>query len=463
MIKRLLSILLIISCASAAWMALSVNTRLRTFERKDSLGNVVSGLWGTRHSQRAPLVMLSWHRTRQVKMTDKQRLEYLENKREEEIIKAKLEGRKPSVINVPESLYRNVEETISEDALLSGSSIGVKINLDHRRKGLLWFSTYTVAFDSEYIIENKNNFETTAVAEIPFPTQTADYENLVINADGAKELKYRAERNPNRIEAEFRMAPNSKVTLQFAYKSRGLDEWTYRLGDENKIVRNFHLTMITNFDGIDFPNNTISPDIKEKKKEQDGWKLTWEKDSMVSGFNIGMEMPRKLNPGPLASSMAAHAPVSLLFYFFVIFLLQTMRGIKLHPMNYFFLACAFFSFNLLFSYMVDHVTLWLSFAATATVSLALVVSYLRLVVNARFAIIEAGAAQLIYQIMFAVAHFYEGYTGLSITIGAIFTLAVVMRLTAGIDWDEAFADRTWGTMVQKQVDDQCSPPSQAME
>jgi hypothetical protein len=68
-----------------------------------------------------------------------------------------------------------------------------------------------------------------------------------------------------------------------------------------------------------------------------------------------MAMPKKLQPGPLAGEISYFAPVSLFFFFFLIFIITTLRGIDLHPMNYFFLAAAFFAFHLLLAYLVDHV------------------------------------------------------------------------------------------------------------
>jgi len=56
-------------------------------------------------------------------------------------------------------------------------------------------------------------------------------------------------------------------------------------------------------------------------------------------------------------------------------------------------------------------------------SILLVVSYLRLVVNLRFAMVDAGLSQLIYLCCF-VRVFLEGFTGLAVTIGAILTLFV---------------------------------------
>jgi len=42
-------------------------------------------------------------------------------------------------------------------------------------------------------------------------------------------------------------------------------------------------------------------------------------------------------------------------------------------------------------------------------------------------------------VLFSYAFFFKGFTGLSITIGAIVTLFVVMQMTAKIKWTERFA------------------------
>jgi inner membrane protein involved in colicin E2 resistance len=196
--------------------------------------------------------------------------------------------------------------------------------------------------------------------------------------------------------------------------------------------------MRTNFARVDFPDNTLSP--TDRRRAGGGWELTWAYRSLLSGFRISMAMPEHLQPGPLAGRISYFAPVSLLFFFFLMWTITTLRGIDLHPMNYFFLAAAFFAFHLLLAYTVDHVSIHLAFAICSLVSIALVVSYLRLVVGLRFAAVEAGLAQLVYLVLFSYAFFFEGYTGLAVTIGAILTLFVVMQLTGRIRWDETFAD-----------------------
>jgi hypothetical protein len=194
--------------------------------------------------------------------------------------------------------------------------------------------------------------------------------------------------------------------------------------------------MHTNFKNIDFAEDMLSPTTKESVAG--GWILNWRYADLVSGFQIGMTMPDKLQPGPLAGEISFFAPVSLFFFFFLMFIITTMRNIDLHPMNYFFLAAAFFAFHLLLAYLVDHISIHAAMLISSAVSIALVVSYLRLVVGLRFAALEAGTAQLIYLVLFSYAFFWKGFTGLSITIISILTLFVVMQATGRIRWSERF-------------------------
>ena len=62
---------------------------------------------------------------------------------------------------------------------------------------------------------------------------------------------------------------------------------------------------------------------------------------------------------------------------------------------------------------MDHVSIHLSFIICSLVSIFLVISYLRLVVNMRFALLEAGGAQFVYLVLFSYAFFFEGFTGLA--------------------------------------------------
>jgi inner membrane protein involved in colicin E2 resistance len=286
------------------------------------------------------------------------------------------------------------------------------------------------------VFRNATATEQTVEFRLDFPAAKAVYDDLSLSVDG-QPLPIRNEEK--QAKAAARVAAGKTAVLRVGYRSQGLDDWRYSFAAEVAQVRDFELRMTTNFKAIDFPENSLAPG--EKKETPAGWELTWNYRNLVTGYDIAMTLPEKLQPGPLAGRISFFAPVSLLFFFFLMFIITTMREIELHPMNYFFLAAAFFAFHLLLAYLVDHISIHLAFAICSAVSLLLVWSYLRIVVGPRFAALEAGLSQLIYLVGFSYAFFFKGLTGLTVTIGAIITLFVVMQMTARIRWAEKFAPR----------------------
>ncbi len=391
MIKRLLAIAFIFVCTSVAWGILGGTIALRTNSSDEHLRGRVQSVWGTQQVQQAPLGEY-WGTAPNQSVTEKHPL-------------------------VP-----------------AASDVVVDLNLEYRQKGLLWYSTYKVGFQGDYEFKNPDSVVRTVYVRFKLPAAQAIYDGLQFTVDGrAVEPVIEAEK----ASVNIALTPLQTVKLRVVYRSQGLDSWSYSFGENVNSVRNFHLRMVTDFKDIDFPDNTLSP--TEKRRSGPGWHLDWNYNNLLSGYRIAMAMPAKLQPGPLASEISFFAPVSLFFFFFVIFILTVTRDIELYPMNYFFLAAAFFAFHLLLAYLVDHLDLYLSFAIASVVSVVLVVTYLRIVVGTRFALREAAVAQFIYLVLFSFAFFFRGYTGLSITIGAILTLFLAMQMTGKLRWAEKFA------------------------
>ena len=299
---------------------------------------------------------------------------------------------------------------------------------------MLWYSTYVVDYAGNYNFRNDSGEPQKVTFRLPFPAQKAVYDGLTLVVNGQPMPLATDDQG---TVAEATVGPNQVADLHVSYRSQGLGSWRYKLAEGVAQARDFELNMHTNFKNIDFADDTLSP--TSKQPTTDGWDLTWRYSNLVSGFQIGMTMPDKLQPGPLAGEISYAAPVSLFFFFFLMFIITTLRGIELHPMNYFFLAGAFFAFHLLLAYLVDHISIHAAMVIASVVSVALVVSYLRLVAGIRFATIEAGTAQLIYLVLFSYAFFWKGFTGLAITVISVITLFVVMQATGRIRWAERFS------------------------
>ena len=404
MTSRIVALIFIFACTAVAWAILGSTIFSRTYNADPALKEKVQSSWGSPQKQLPPEAFYV-HQVKNKTITT-------ENGKEIE----------------------NITQTDVRAALpLESSTIDVSLDLDHRQKGLLWYNTYKTGFSGTYVFGNDSGSPVSATLVWRFPAEKAIYDDLVLSVDG-RPARFQTYKSV--VEGFAEVPTGGTVTFKISYRSQGLDDWQYTLGKDVSQVRDFSLRMKTNFTDIDFPDNTLSP--TNRRRTDNGWELAWRYTNLVSGYDIAMTMPGKLQPGPLAGEISYFAPVSLFFFFFVIFIISTLRKVDLHPMNYFFLAAAFFAFHLLLAYLVDHISIHVAFVICSITSIGLVVSYLRLVVGVQFAVREAGVAQFIYLVLFSYAFFFKGFTGLAVTIGAIVTLFVVMQITGRLDWSQQF-------------------------
>jgi hypothetical protein len=330
-------------------------------------------------------------------------------------------------------VHKTVVDRHDENRSLASTAVKVDLTFDLRRKGLVWFSLYAVRFHGAWIYVHDRDVGGELSIELSLPDASAVYDDFRVVVDGV-EYSGSLDAGSGVVTVNIPVHPGQSVAIESAYDSRGRDTWIYNPG--SGLLEDLSLVMTTDYADIDFPANTMSP--SSRARSGGGWALRWEFKRLVSGRSFGVATPTRIQPGELASRLSLAAPISLGFYFVFLFVLATMRGLDIHPMNYLFLDGAFLAFHLLFAYVADHVSVGVAFALSSVVSLALVTTYMRLVVSNRFALREAGLAQLVYLVGFAGAHFWEGFTGLAITVLSILTLFVLMQLTGRLRWSEVF-------------------------
>lgn len=408
---RLFAIVLIFVITTIAWSILGATVQVRTGESDGELRQEVAQLWGGRHRQVAPNAWIEEPRlvTRQVQETD--------------------DAGRPVTRTITETQFDRVPLGLEQ------TRVDATFHLDQRQKGLLWYDTYSVGFVASYHVRHAAAGPRHVRVHFAFPSPEGIYDAFQIRV-GGQDARDAADLSAG-VTADVLAEPGADVPIEIQYRSRGLDDWKYSFGDGVSQVKDFLLVAHTDFTGIDFPAGTMSP--TSRQREGRGWKLVWQFESLASGQNVGLDMPNRQNPGPLAARISYFAPVGLLFFFTVMVILGVLRGRSLHPMNYLFLSAGFFSFHLLLAYLVDHLDVHLSFAVAAAVSVLLVVTYLTLAAGMRVAVLEAGLAQAVFLVAFSYAFFFEGYTGLTVTIGAVVTLFVLMIVTGRVDWGRVLA------------------------
>ncbi|MCP5557466.1 MAG: inner membrane CreD family protein [Verrucomicrobiaceae bacterium] len=390
MIKRLILIGIIAALATLAWWILGSIILARTHSAYGNTRNAVRELWGPSLEQKHP-----W------------------------------------------AIYRDA----SGDVVLLPSETIAKVRIDYepRRRGLMWHRTYVVAFSADYTFQNPTNLALpvqlfiqlpatrTGVFDFEFTTGAESLTPQPLDGTGSTTLSTRLE-----------IAPGATVPLHVAFKCRGTDRWRYSFTPDSH-VQNFTLNLESNHRDIDFPLDATSPTEPVIENADGGLTMGWRYSDVIGAPAIALEMPEPIASAWLAAKVSFFAPLSLFIFFGVLWIVGEVKKTLLHPMNYFFLAAAFFAFPLLFAYLLEVINAHLAFVIAATTSLVLVGGYLRMVAGgALFRI--ALPVQFVYMALFSYSFFLRGYTGLTITIGCVLTLGALMFSTAGVNWAQLWQE-----------------------
>ncbi|MGH9578212.1 MAG: hypothetical protein ACRD3R_12310, partial [Terriglobales bacterium] len=125
MVKRIAAIVFIFLCTTVAWAILGGTVFSRTYASGAELHGRVAATWGAPHTASPPAASYSYASKRVVTSLE--------------------DGKK---------VERVVDETTPVELPLESSKLAVALDLEHRQKGLLWYSVYKVAFQGEYGFRN---------------------------------------------------------------------------------------------------------------------------------------------------------------------------------------------------------------------------------------------------------------------------------------------------------------------
>jgi hypothetical protein len=146
---RLFAIGFIFICTTVAWMILGANVTSRSGEADGSLRAEVERLWGGEHVQHAPKALLI--------ARDVERENHVRDD------KGNILRTTTEIVRVPLA-----PQEVSALSLVK-SDVRAALDLEHRRKGLLWFPTYAVGYEGHYRFVNEANATGSVDVVFPFP------------------------------------------------------------------------------------------------------------------------------------------------------------------------------------------------------------------------------------------------------------------------------------------------------
>lgn len=141
MIKRISAIIFIFLCTTFAWAILGATIFQRTYDSGNVSVSSVASTWGAPQKQSPPSASF------------------------EEIV-----AKKEVTTQNGARVETVTQEKTSTPLPLESSHLNVDLNLEHRQKGLLWYSTYKVGFDGTYAFRNPSDEDRDVTFTLNFPT-----------------------------------------------------------------------------------------------------------------------------------------------------------------------------------------------------------------------------------------------------------------------------------------------------
>src|SRR5262252_1897332 len=195
MIKRIAAITFIFLCTTVAWAILGATIFQRTYDSGTFSDSRVESTWGAPQSQSPPGAFFA-----------------------EQVPK------KETKTENGKSIETITQETVTTQLPLESSHINVDLNLEHRQKGLLWYSTYKVGFDGDYSFRNPSDKDRNVTFRLDFPTAQAIYDDLVFTVDGSA---VPLTNGKNSATGTVLVKAKSAALLRVGYQSQGLNDWRY--------------------------------------------------------------------------------------------------------------------------------------------------------------------------------------------------------------------------------------------
>ncbi len=261
---RLFAIFAIFAVTSIAWLVLGGVMSSRSSTQNGELRAKVADLWGQPQAQAGPALSFEWSAPREVVRTE-------------------------TTNGVERQVRERALQAMTQDVSVASTRIDVDLHLDQRLKGLVWYSLYDVGFRGAWSYVHTIKESGTLRVRFRFPDPQGVYDAFTFAIDGKPQELHPKD---GLLDAAVPVAPGQRVEIAIAYKSRGLDEWRYVPDPGVASLKDFRLTMTTDFADIDFPSSTLSPSMRERSG--DGYRLEWRFEQVVTGHSIGMATPKRV-------------------------------------------------------------------------------------------------------------------------------------------------------------------------
>ncbi len=333
---------------------------------------------------------------------------------------------------------------------IHATDVKVALNVDYRKKGLVYYTGYNAEFMGKYTLKNPEKEKIYLSFIFPYPTEQGEgmLSDVKLLVNGEEDLQ-NTEYQPTLALWTGLLEAGASLEITLHYKGRGLNAFKYGF-ESGKQINNFNLQMLVDVsDNLDYPDSTMPPTAPLEVSEQ-GTKLVWQLDRTLTRFNIGVVLPDKLNIEKQMAVMSYRAPAFFLLFFLALLITFVLAGQAVNFIQVAVVSVGYFMFYPLFAYLVVYIHPVLALLTAFAVIGFLIFNYLRNLHQTQIALAVLVAYTFCLGIT-TVAALLPLYTGLILTLEGVVLIAVIMQVLTQFkhlqvnelfDWVEANPTKT---------------------
>ncbi len=322
---------------------------------------------------------------------------------------------------------------------LASSDVTVSINMDYRKKGMVYYTGYNADFSGTYRMTNPQSDPIYLSFIFPYPVQAGQgmLQDVTLRVNGQEDVENTEYQQNLALWTGVLQADETlEVTVQ--YTGRGLSHFMYGF-EPGTQINDFQMTLHVNgARNVDYLVSTMTPTSVEHTS--DGVTLAWHLDRSLTELNIGVLLPDKLNIARQIGVMAQRAPVFYLLFLVSVYVMLALTDQPIRFLNIVLLSVTYFFFYPLFAYLSVYLTAIPAFAVSFGILGLLLWNYAGILYGMRLAL-AVFAAYAFYLGVTSVAALFPTHTGVILVIEGVVLLAVAMQVLSryrDVRWFDLF-------------------------
>lgn len=323
--------------------------------------------------------------------------------------------------NTPDALIQKELNTIIAP---KESIINLELNFADKTKK----NTYVANFEGNFTLQNPYDKDVELSFVMPVPGNGGLVSNLMLTVDGKepKDVIYTLQY----IKWTGKFKADETKNIKVSYCARGIGGYYYIPAQDVKINKLDFNMVVKGQDKLTLASNTLP--VTEENSNTGEHIFKWNLNNLVTNMNIGVELSDRTGTTNFYQ-LFRFAPFLWFLFLIGIIISAYASKLQLKPLSVFLISIAYGLFYPLVLCLNSYFEAKLAFLSAFLICGLLIINYLKVIANTRFAIFAGFGLFALFIGLPGIAIIFPYHAGIIITLACIIAVALLMKVTAGIN------------------------------